>query len=541
MSRPTILEVAAIIAERSGHDPLTPRWEAVHRVMYGLPLRPQDVDCLEASTRCSRAAIEQLAAMPQRGPMRELWARVGRRGRKSLNAALIAIYEAVWGGHEAYMLPGERGLVAVMSATIASTTVVARFCGLFAETLGLKSSWTTMGSVRVLTLDGVAVGVACFAANSVAPRGYPLVAFIGDEFAHLPEGDDYQNTAAENLAAARPAMAQFPDAKLIVISTPMGASGVFHESVEAALGDDAPAGVLAVQGPTWEWNPEITRERTLELAPDPSEHAQEFGAVAEASQTAAFPDAARCFEPRVGRFHWGQAILAIDPASVGNTFACLALRWGQPSGQRVFELREPPPGSGLSPECMPPAVDAMGQAIELPAFPLPLLAVHHVFGWTGEELRATSMDVVAAELATVARRFGADVIVSDRHGDVFIAALLSRHRIKLRSFTQTLASKHQAATYLRTLMRDGQLILPQHPQLRRDVETYPRRIVGGTYRYGGPPSRSGHHWDYASALMIAAHSMLEQPQAADPSDGWFEIVNAPTTKHRDPRHVGRSR
>ncbi|HEY2405212.1 MAG TPA: hypothetical protein VGI10_04380 [Polyangiaceae bacterium] len=275
MISPTILDVARAIREATGQEPLTPRWEATCRAFYGLELREQDVDNLAAGTRRTKAAIRAMS----RGPRRELWARVGRRGRKSFTMAMLAVYEAMFGGHERYLVRGERGLVAVISKDTAGSTLVARFAELHAEALGVACHWSSIGSVRVLELEGFAFGIACFPCNARAPRGFAVPVIIADEIAHwATDSAEYMNSDESVLGAIKPAMAQFPDAKLLAISSPLGREGMHYETIDANLGGADPD-VLAVEGPTWEWNPEISEARTHEIEKDAKTHGMEFGAI----------------------------------------------------------------------------------------------------------------------------------------------------------------------------------------------------------------------------------------------------------------------
>jgi hypothetical protein len=124
-------------------------------------------------------------------------------------------------------------------------------------------------------------------------------------------------------------------------------------------------------------------------------------------------------------------------------------------------------------------------------------------------------------------------VLSDRRADVYLAALLARHQLKLRSFTQTAQSKHEAVVLIRLLMRNKQIAIADHPLARRDLETYPRRIVGGGFRYGERRSGQKHHWDYASLLVTLAHSLLDLGDA--PHERHANIENVPTRAHRGGR------
>jgi hypothetical protein len=140
------------------------------------------------------------------------------------------------------------------------------------------------------------------------------------------------------------------------------------------------------------------------------------------------------------------------------------------------------------------------------------------------------MDKVVAGLAGIAREFGADTALSDRRGDVYLAALLSPYHIKLRSFTLTSDSKHEAVKMLRVLMRDRQLSIVDHDGLRTDLRTYPRRISGGRFKYGEGRGGQKKHWDHAALLVTLAHSLLKvsDEQGTATKDTHVRIEGAPT-------------
>lgn len=526
---PNILDVAAAVAERTGLT-LTPRWEATVRAFYGLELREQDAECLARSTR--RSAASWLAA--PRVARRELWARVGRRGRKSYTMAFLALFEAAFGGHERFIVPGERGLIAIISKDTAGSALVANFCELHAKALGIPTRWTSIGAVRVLELEGLSFGIACFPCNARAPRGYAIPVIVADEIAHwATDADEYANSDEAVLGAVKPAMAQFPDAKLVAISSPLGQEGMHYEALEGNLGDaDAAAdGVLAVEGPTWEWNPDITEARTHEIERDPETHRREFGAVPSGNEGTAFvpEDVVACFEPHAGLYHWGRPFLVIDPAETTNTFAWCVASWGEPSRVKQPIMVDVGEGPTLIKGAYP-LRDAAGEMVHHPIPARPLLRIVEAGGWTGDELRQTTMDKVVADLARMAREFGADTALSDRRGDVYLAALLSPYRIKLRSFTLTSDSKHEAVKMLRVLMRDRQLSIVDHDGMRADLRTYPRRISGGRFKYGEGRSGQKKHWDHASLLVTLAHSLLKvsDEQGTATKDTHVHIDGAPT-------------
>jgi hypothetical protein len=102
---------------------------------------------------------------------------------------------------------------------------------------------------------------------------------------------------------------------------------------------------------------------------------------------------------------------------------------------------------------------------------------------------------------------------------------------------QTAPSKHDAVTLLRTLMRDRQLCITAHAGMERDLRTYPRRVVGGGFRYGA--ARAGHHWDFASALIVLAHGLLGDEY--EPIERHHQVEGNPALRFRGGRFIADGR
>jgi hypothetical protein len=466
-AHPTILEVADEIGAVNGKPVLTPRWEAVARAFYGLELRDQDIDNLAASTTRTKAELRRMAAELGIGRRRfnELWCRVGRRGRKSFVAALMAVYEAVYGGHERYILHGEQGLIAVISKDTAGSNLVAKFAELHAQALGFETNWTTIGNIRVLELEGVPFGIACFPCSGKAPRGYAIPVVIADEIAHWAIDDEYVNADVTVLGGVRPALAQFPDSKIIAISSPLGEDGLHFQTCEENLGDDGDPSILAVEGPTWEWNPEITEARTHEIEKDPKRHAMEFGALPGQTVTVALD--ARDLNDAFDRDVWGKFVssfFTIDASSLrGDAFTWLA-------GRETDE----------------------GE-----------LVVQEVGGWEGDELRRVSMATIVETIADKAKEYGARTIYGDQREEAALRALFAEHDITLISYAWSEPSKDEAVMLLRRLMREAKLSLCEHATMRRELTSMKARLMpSGRTRY------ETNGLDYASALITLAHAAV---------------------------------
>jgi len=346
--------------------------------------------------------------------------------------------------------------------------------------------------------------------------GFRAIGFRSDELAKCDDDEEAADPAHKVIASARAMTVTHirRRPKNLLLASPVGVQD--HHAQCFELGDTDEQVICS--GATWVCNPSITEAETHALEPDPDTWQREYAAIPSESETTAFirSDVALCYRNEERTYFFGRPFMALDPASTGNTFSWLIGAWGEPDKSRRQKPMFGPPGSGCEMLTIGTARDEHGIPVEMPIAERPLLWVTRVGGWTGEELRQTTMDRVASELWGIASRAGAQSIFSDEHGGVFLAALVdvaSQARARFRHFKQTQTSKHEAVTYLRTLMRDRQILIAPHERMRRDLETYPRRIVGGGFKYGA--ARAGHHWDYASALVIMAHAFTQAAETPE--------------------------
>jgi hypothetical protein len=461
MTRPTILDTFATIGRAQGTE-LGPRWRATLALFYGLPLTGDDVDALVASTKRSVDGIRSLTGHV----FGELWCRVGRRGLKSTTAAGIAVHEAAFGGHEDYLLPGERGLIAVISKDTAGSEVVARFAELHAQALGLATRWTSQGAIRILEIEGLPFGIACFACNTTAPRGFAMPVVIADEIALWSSDKLGANPDVEVLAAVKPAMAQFRAPKFVAISSPFGVTGVHFETIEANLGDGSSPDVLAVQGPTWDWNESITEEQTRKLERDAVRHAREYGAIPAETESSAFEladvEIAFTLEQK-GRERVGRAFVLTDASSLrGDAFT-----W------------------------------AVGHELDDGS-----IVIKSIDAFEGPSLRDLDMGEVVDAVTTSAKRAGARRIFGDQREAAALQSLFRRNGYMFKDYAWSSSSKDRAVQLLRRMLRERKLILPPHDDLRREmIELQARLQPSGLIQY----ATNGR--DYVALLLTLAHAI----------------------------------
>ena len=98
-------------------------WRLFLKALFRVPLSKDELGLLPRFT--SRSSPPQA--------VREAWLVVGRRGGKSIVAALVAVYVACFRDYSRYLAPGERGTVMVIAADRSQARVVMRYVVGFLE------------------------------------------------------------------------------------------------------------------------------------------------------------------------------------------------------------------------------------------------------------------------------------------------------------------------------------------------------------------------------------------------------------------------
>ena len=536
--KPTILDLARLAHKQFPDEIeyLTPNWESTLKAFYGMPLTDADIDRMCKVNHRGREYWE--ARRAGGAPFRELWARVGRRGRKSATIGLVCAYEALYGGHEPKLMRGENGRIMVLSRDKEGAAIVAAFTKNFCDALNVETKRTTIGGAEareLVEIDGSRFYVAIMPSNKRATRGTAAPVVVLDEFAFLgTEESESANSDKEILAAAKPAMSQFKEtSKLLVISSPLGEVGEFHKHVENNIGLEGDPKyrserILAVEGPSWEWNPGVSEEETHELERDPDIHAREYGAKPSGAEGVAFDrkDVRASFKSREGVWEWGRPFMVVDASGGGNTFACAIVECGRPTSIRSVKKYRTPDGTPVVER------DEYGNPVYEAIANVPITHIVKAFGFTGPEIKKLGMQAVIDQIALEAKYSGCAYIFGDQYGAAFLRPLFTAKAIDFKHFSHTVNSKHEAVLTLRWLMREGQLWVEPHERLEADLVQYPRRVSGSKFIYGYPPTR-GYHNDYGSALITMGHVFNAISEAGgshglDSAGETFTIQYAPT-------------
>ncbi len=247
-----ILEALAdekLFAPYLGGDPSTwAHWFSAIRALYGLKLNRADRNTIRQCT--GRRALRKL---PVGGFSSALFL-TGRRSGKSRIAAAIGGFEALFGGHETRLSPGEIGLVAICAPTkLQSTIVLSYLRAVFSAPL-LAAEVAQENRDGFTLRNGLHVKILTGDHRSI--RGFTLVAAIVDEIAFF--GLDEQarvKSDTELIRALKPALAT-TGGKLVCISSPYAKRGWTHRTFRRHFGN-SPGCVLVWNTPSRYMNPTL--------------------------------------------------------------------------------------------------------------------------------------------------------------------------------------------------------------------------------------------------------------------------------------------
>ena len=206
--------------------------------------------------------------------IREAWFIVGRRGGKSMTAALIAVYLTCCRTY--HLAPGERGVFMIIAADRRQGGVVKRYVsGLLHSVTPLKALVARETRDAIELTNGVVIEIHTASFRTL--RGYTVVGAVCDEIAFWPT-DESANPDSEILAALRPAMASVPQALLVCITSPYARRGETWKAWRTHYGQDRDR-VLVARAPTRTMN-QLIEQRVIDEAyeADPASAAAEYGA-----------------------------------------------------------------------------------------------------------------------------------------------------------------------------------------------------------------------------------------------------------------------
>jgi hypothetical protein len=207
------------------------RWRVALQVLYGLPVDPKDHPLIR---QCTGRDPERL---PAAGFKTALFL-TGRRSGKSRMAAVIAAFEAALGGRYKTLAKGEKGLVPVLSPTMAQSRNVFNYIrGIFDEPIFRAHVVEDLKGVGVELKDNVRLEILPGDFRKI--RGYSLLAVVVDEIAFMGvSGEEgIVKSDEEVIRAVEPGLA-LSGGPLIAISSPYARKGWCWKTYQRHWGQD---------------------------------------------------------------------------------------------------------------------------------------------------------------------------------------------------------------------------------------------------------------------------------------------------------------
>ena len=410
--------------------------------------------------------------------------RLGRRSGKDRMASWVATYEATANAdrHLAHVPASELVGIAIVANSQRQARIIHRWCRdyLRRENLSHLIARDTDDELE-LTNGMVIVTMPCTARST---RGYAIAVVIFDEGAWYVDTDGSPLSGEELWQALVPSTAQFPDGKVLVLSTPRWSSGWFAELCRLAASGQHPdmrhwwattRTMVPSTGPGAITNAYLESER----AKDPAAFLREwearflsgFGAALDGESVRRAVRASGILQPRVGQAY----TVAIDPAVSGDTWSLLVGHlegWGD-TAQIVVDLAK---------------------------------------GWTGNKHQPLDTRAVLDDVATVARSYGHAPVVLDQFGQEFVAQGLIERGLSAIRQPWTNGLKAESLSSLRAYVNTARLSLPDHGALLGELLSLEQTVLpSGRPRIAAPP---GQHDDYAMALLALVYQLNCGPHLA---------------------------
>jgi len=307
-------------------------WRVCLKSIFGLSLDDSEFRIYKKFTNRSRRP---------RGPFREFWGIVGRRGGKSFIAALILVFLAIFRKWER---PRDGYLVCI-AVDRRQAGVILRYTKRILQLPAFKGMVVLEKAEEILLRSGLTIAV--FTCSYRSLRGFNTLAVVADEISFWRhEGAD---PSSEILNAIRPSLGLHSDSLLIAISSAFAKFGPAYETFMKSFGENDPD-VLVWRAGTMDMNPTYDKGFVAkELMKDPSrarsEYLSEFRADIETYLSSEIIDAAMV----PGRFELAPQkdisyVAFADPSGGSRDSFVLAVAHRTPNDRIVLDcLRESRP------------------------------------------------------------------------------------------------------------------------------------------------------------------------------------------------------
>jgi hypothetical protein len=443
-----------------------------------------------------------------------------RKGRRvyasTCIAPRLAVAEMLYGQHQ--HLPGTPPIVYAF-LSVKMDEAAKRLRGVTAILDALGEEYTTKGdTVELVNRPAI---FAVVAANLRTAVGDTLGFVWGDEVSRMRDAETGANPAEGVFGSLAPALATLPDAKLILVSSPLAKDDYHAKCFD--LGETAAQCVSF--GATWEINTTLTEAQTHEIEPDFKTWRREFAAIPQDGASSAFDrdHVLRCVREVPANTQWWPPIGVLDSAA-GKRAGADSMTWGilanalppaaDPYLHRLVPVRNHVVIDGVDMIIDDPhervsdyVRDANGQPVRNPEASktrMPILVMKAIDSISG----VFSSELDSGRLWDRIGKFYQWRGVTKVFGDQYIAPMakkeLRRFGITYTELKFTADTKASAVYRLRQLMADSALILPNHEKLINECLAFQERVApSGVVTFHARGAGKDDHADLLLAAVLA--------------------------------------
>ncbi len=463
-------------------------WRVFHAAVFGLSLSTTEMEIYRATT-CRQQSQRRRAV--------EVYAPVGRRGGKSANAALLAVYmTAIETSWQAHLAPGQQAVFPIISVDRQAGREVFNYCrGIFYSSPLLKRMIAVETQESIELTTGAIIQIRTGSFRSV--RGPAYIGAVLDELAYFRDNDTAANPASEIIAAISPAIIE--GGILFGISSVFNRQGVLYEQFQEHFGRDDDD-VLVWKAGTLTMNPgfslkKIERDRAKDLqvamAEYDSEWRDDISSLFTSTdvEAAIVADRAELPHARGGARNPIRYFAFVDPSGGRRDSAALAIAHMEDSGRVVVDV--------------------------------------------ARERRAPHQPAeVAAEFAGIVKGYGLRSVTGDRYGGQWPVEAYAAEGISYELADRTSSELYLA---MMPLFSDHKVELPDNERLRNQFLSLMRRTNSGGRDSVVAGQSDGSHSDLANAVAGAVWLAAEggacnfgavetfyKPSIADAMEGLFD-------------------
>jgi len=466
-------------------EKLSPPQQMVLKSIYGLSLSKEEKRLWDAFNGFGEYdELGQLVGtngeFPYHGvEMEDVTLIIGRRGAKtSAISSFIAAYEALCGGHKAYVAEKQDAIILQVAQDLNTARAnvrqfildILQQSPIGERELGSLQASVTADQIRLKTL-GTLITVG---PPTIKLRGQAIACCLMDELAVWPKDKEAAQPDYEVERAVRPAMSQFPFRKMVKTSSPWTEEGLLWDAAQMGTygvkGKEPSPRMLVLNAPTAAMkNPKVPleylqQERTKDVNAFRREYLAEFAQSVSGFLSHTAIRAALLPTERLKKKPGVLYVCTIDPAFRKDAFAyCI----GHLEHDGTFIL------------------DFTGQ-------------------WRGTHDKPLSPSFAMASLAVFCREYGIRHMVSDQYHDVTLQDLALQYGISLESMYLNAKVKKQIWGDVAAMLNLGRIKMVKHAELTDQLLKLEQHLTPfGNYQFYGKRD------DMAHAFAMCVHRALQ--------------------------------